>query len=99
MKKMDFSKLVVLSILFVTCVTTVLGFLLAFYCVHKGFTSTLPWIATTMTAAWAAVTASSSFYYNMTKSDHSEGGITFEAAKASGFTTSDETGTTDSPAI
>lgn len=82
---MDFSKFVVLSVLVVTYITTVMGFALAFYCVYEGFTSTLPWIATTMTAAWAALGTVCSFHSNLTKSDHSEGGITYETAKAAGF--------------
>lgn len=85
MAKMDFSKVVVSAVLVVTCVTTLLGFGLAFLCVFKGFTSTMPWIATTMTAAWAALGTVCSFHSNLTKSDHSEGGITYEAAKATNF--------------
>lgn len=94
---MDFSKFVVLSVLVVTCITTVMGFALAFYCVYEGFTSTLPWIATTMTAAWAAMGTVCSFHSNLTKSDHSEGGITYETAKAAGF--GQTTGSENSPAI
>ncbi len=93
---LDFSKFVVFSVLVVTCMTTVLGFVLAFYCVYKGFTSTMPWIATTMTAAWAALGTVCSFHTSLTKSDHSQGGITFEAAKAKNFET---TGSKNSPAI
>lgn len=40
-----------------------------------------------------------SFYLNMSKSDHREGGITFEAAKATGFQTDEMTGSINSPAI
>lgn len=83
---LEFSKFVILSVLIVTCMTTLLGFALAFYCVYLGFTSSLPWVATTMTAAWAALGTVCSFHSTLTKSDHSEGGITFEAAKAVGFT-------------
>ena len=34
---------------------------------------------------WTAHGVVCSFYLNMAKSDHKEGGITFEAAKASNF--------------
>jgi hypothetical protein len=33
-----------------------------------------------------------SFYLNMAKSDHSEGGITYEMAKATGFIEEDDWG-------
>ena len=39
---------------------------------------------------WTAHGTVCSFYLNMAKSDHSEGGITFETAKASGFVQNEE---------
>lgn len=66
-------------------VVTVGGLLLAFYCVHRGFTGALPWISTMVGLPWAAHGAVCSVYLNMAKSDHKEGGITYEAAKANGF--------------
>ena len=61
---------------------TVGGFALAFYCVRVGYTGALPWISGMVGLPWAAHGVVCSFYLNMSKSDHSEGGITFEAAKA-----------------
>ena len=46
---------------------------------------------------WAAHGTVCSFYLSLCKSDHSEGGITFEAAKAAGF--QQREGSIDSPAI
>ena len=40
-----------------------------------------------------------SCYLSMAKSDHKEGGVTFEAAKAANFQTQDQTGSVDSPAL
>ena len=45
----------------------------------------LPWIATMVGLPWSAHGVVCSFYLNMSKSDHKEGGITFEAAKANKF--------------
>lgn len=45
---------------------------------------------------WTAHGTVCSFYLNMSKSDHKEGGITFEAAKAKGFT---QGGSENSPPI
>ena len=39
---------------------------------------------------WAAHGVICSFYLNMAKSDHREGGVTFEAAKATNFNVDDE---------
>ena len=48
---------------------------------------------------WTAHGVVCSFYLNMAKSDHTEGGITFERAKANGFQETEPIGSTDSPAI
>ena len=39
---------------------------------------------------WTAHCVVCSFYLNMVKSDHKEGGITFESAKAANFEYNDE---------
>ena len=44
---------------------------------------------------WTAHGVVCSFYLNMAKSDHREGGITFESAKANSFTTDENN--TDGP--
>lgn len=95
-KKMDYSKLILQDVRRMVWFITVSGVCLSFCCVFKGFTGTVPWIASMVTAAWAAFGTIIAFYYNMTKSDHSEGGITYETAKATGFT---QTESVNSPAI
>ena len=45
----------------------------------------LPWLSAMVGLPWTAHGVVCSFYLNMAKSDHREGGITFEAAKASNF--------------
>lgn len=66
-------------------IVTIAGLLLGFYCVHKGYVGSLPWISTMVGLPWAAHGTICSFYLNMAKSDHKEGGITFEKAKAKNF--------------
>ena len=78
---------------------TVGGLLLAFYCVRSGFAGALPWITALVGLPWSAHGVVCAFYLNMAKSDHKEGGITFEAAKAKGFVQSVDTGSENSPAI
>lgn len=82
---MQFSKRLVADIRVLLWVVTVGGLLLAAYCVHTGYAGALPWLTAMVGLPWSAHGVVCSFYLNMAKSDHKEGGITFEAAKASGF--------------
>ena len=50
----------------------------------------LPWLSAMVGLPWAAHGVICSFYLNMAKSDHREGGVTFEAAKATNFNVDDE---------
>lgn len=84
-KKRDHSKRLTTDIRSLLWVVTVGGLLLAFYCVHEDFTGALPWISAMVGLPWTAHGVVCSFYLNMAKSDHKEGGITFEAAKANAF--------------
>lgn len=79
-KKIDFSKKLVNDVRTLLWVVTVSCIALAFYCVYLGYLGTLPWIAGMVSAAWASHGTICSFYLNMAKSDHSEGGITYEQA-------------------
>lgn len=78
--KIDFSKKLINDVRTLLWVITIASLALAFYCVFLGYLGTLPWIAGMVSAAWASHGAVCSFYLNMAKSDHSEGGITFEQA-------------------
>lgn len=84
-QQLDYSKLILQDVRRMVWFTTVSGVFLAFFCAYMGISSTFPWIASMVTAAWAAYGTIIAFYYNMAKSDHSEGGITYETAKACGF--------------
>ena len=95
-KRLDYSQLVSKDIRPLLWVVTVGGLLLAFYCVRRGFTGALPWISSMVGLPWTAYGTVCSFYLNMAKSDHKEGGVTYEAAKANGFRKSDSV---DSPKI
>lgn len=99
-KRMEFSKRLVADIRALLWVVTVGGLLLAFYCIRVGYTGSLPWISAMVGLPWTAHGVVCSFYLNLAKSDHSEGGITFEAAKANNFNAPQEPdGSVDSPAI
>ena len=84
-KRIAFSKRLISDIRILLWIVTVGGLILAAYCIHKGFTGSLPWLSAMVGLPWTAHGTVCSFYLNMSKSDHKEGGITFEAAKAKGF--------------
>lgn len=84
-KPLDYSKRVVRDIRALLWVVTAGGLILAAYCIYKDFVGSLPWLSAMVGLPWSAHGVVCSFYLNMAKSDHSEGGITFEAAKAQNF--------------
>ena len=84
-KALAFSQKLIADIRCLLWVVTVGGLLLAFYCVRSGYAGSLPWIGAMVGLPWTAHGTVCAFYLNMAKSDHSSGGITFEAAKANGF--------------
>lgn len=93
----DFSKRLISDIRWLLWVVTLGGIVLAAYCVRKGYTGSLPWLSAMVGLPWTAHGVVCSFYLNMAKSDHSEGGITFESAKANNFEV--DTGSDESPMI
>ena len=65
-----------------------------------GFTGDLPWIGAMVGLPWTAHGVVCTAYLSLCKSDHKEGGITYEAAKAVNFNAPQEPeGSIDSPAI
>lgn len=98
-KKPDYSKLVVSDIRALLWVVTVGGLLLAAYCIRLGYTGSLPWLSAMVGLPWTAHGVVCAFYLNLAKSDHKEGGITFETAKAAGFQLTEQAGSQNSPAI
>lgn len=96
-KKLAFSQKLISDVRGLLWAVTLGGLLLAFYCVHSGYAGSLPWIGAMVGLPWTAHGTVCAFYLNMAKSDHAEGGITFEAAKANGF--SPDYSECDSPEI
>lgn len=95
--KTEYSKKLISDIRSLLWLVTVGGILLAVYCIHEGYVGPLPWLSAMVGLPWSAHGVVCAFYLNMAKSDHKEGGITFEAAKASGFSETISPG--DSPMI
>lgn len=88
--KNEYSKQLITDIRKLLWIVTIGGLLLAGLCIWKGYTGSLPWLSAMVGLPWTAHGTVCSFYLNMCKSDHKEGGITFEQAKANNFTILDE---------
>lgn len=97
-KKLDWSKAISLLVILAGIGIVQECFVLMYLCITRGYTSTAAWLTAAVGLAEAVIAAGLTGYLNLCKSDHREGGITFEAAKASGFVQAD-TGSEDSPAI
>ena len=82
---MEFSKRLISDIRALLWAVTLGGLALAAYCIREGYIGSLPWLSAMVGLPWTAHGAVCAFYVNMAKSDHKEGGITFEKAKAAGF--------------
>lgn len=98
----QFSKWMIADIRPLLWIVTLGGLALAAYCVRVGYTGSLPWISAMVGLPWSAHGTVCVFYLNLCKSDHKEGGITFESAKASGFQKEPSgqiTGSENSPGI
>lgn len=91
-----FSKQLIKDIRVLLWIVTIGGLYLAKLCIEKDYGGSLPWITAMVGLPWSAHGVVCSFYLNMAKSDHKEGGITFEAAKATNFV---DSGSQNSPAI
>ena len=97
-KQQEFSKRLISDIRLLLWVVTLGGLVLAAYCIRKGYTGSLPWLTAMVGLPWTAHGTVCAFYLNLCKSDHKEGGITFEVARAAGFQQSADS-SVDSPAI
>ena len=96
-ERLDFSKQLIRDIRGLLWLVTAGGLLLAAYCIRAGYAGSLPWLSAMVGLPWTAHGTVCAFYLNMAKSDHREGGITFESAKAA--RASPDTGSADSPSI
>lgn len=83
--RLEYSKRLVSDIRALLWVVTVGGLALAAYCIHEDYMGALPWVSAMVGLPWTAHGVVCSFYLNMAKSDHKDGGITMEAAKATNF--------------
>lgn len=88
-KKWEWSKAVTLLVILSGVGIVQECFALMYLCITKGYTSTAAWLTAAVGLAEAVIGAGLTGYLSLCKTDHSEGGITFETAKTKGFTQQD----------
>ena len=95
-KKREWSKTITLAVILSGFIIVQECFVMMYLCITRGYTSTAAWLTAAVGLAEAVIGAGVTGYLNLCKSDHSEGGITYESAKAKGFQQGDSL---DSPKI
>ena len=75
--KVAFSKQLVKDIRTLLWIVTISGIALAFICIEKNYTGSLPWISAMVGLPWTAHGFVCSFYLSMAKSDHSMNGLDY----------------------
>lgn len=86
--KLNFSKKLINDIRWLLWAVTLGGIALAFYCVYKDYTSSLPWISSMVGLPWASHATICSLYLNKSKAENTGAdgtGIVFAAAQAKNF--------------
>ena len=78
-KKIEFSKLLLIQESALIWITTLAMIILAFVCVNKQYFGELPWLAAMVGLPWTAYGASQIFYYEKAKSENTEGGIKYDS--------------------
>ena len=95
-KKLEWHKIIALLVIILGVVIVQECFVLMYLCIINGYTATAAWLTAAVGLAEAVIGLGAKCYFDLAKSDHSEGGITFEAAKAKGFA-QDESGGNSPP--
>lgn len=79
-KDKPFSKVLLIQESVLIWILTLAFIILAFVCVRRDYTGSLPWLSVTLTGAWAAYGVSQAMYYNKSKAENTAGGIVYETA-------------------
>lgn len=84
-RRTQYSKQLVSDIRRLLWVVTCGGLAMAALCIWRGYVGSLPWLSAMVGLPWTAHGVVCTAYLGVAKADHTEGGITYEAAKASGW--------------
>ena len=77
--KNEFSKSLLIQESCLIWIMSLTFLLLAFYCIHEGYTGSLPWLAAMVAFPWTAYGISQAFYYKKAMAENTKDGIKFES--------------------
>ena len=78
--KRPFSKTLLIQESVLIWIMTLAFLGLAFLCVIRGYTGSLPWLAAMVSFPWAAYGVSQVYYYKKSLAENTKDGITYETA-------------------
>ena len=84
-KKLEWSKIMTLFVCLCGFIIAQEALFLMWYCIKHDYTATAAWLTAAVGLAEAIIGTGLSGYLSLCKVDHTEGGITFESAKARNF--------------
>ena len=77
-KKSEFSKFLLKQESALIWLLSISFIILAFYCIHEGFTGSLPWLAAMVGFPWTAYGVSQAMYYKKSMAENTIGGIKYD---------------------
>ena len=77
--KVEFSKTLLKQESALIWIMSLSFIVLAFYCIHEGFTGSLPWLAAMVGFPWTAYGVSQAMYYRKSQKENTAGGIKYES--------------------
>ena len=78
--KLEFSKFLLKQESALIWIMSIAFLVLAFYCIHEGFTGSLPWLAAMVGFPWTAYGVSQAMYYKKSMAENTAGGVKYESA-------------------
>lgn len=90
MKKMEFSKILLIQESVLVWISTICFIILAFLCIRAGYFGDFAWLTALCTALWAAYGVSQAFYYKKAMAENTKGGIKYESLKFNSPTEDDD---------
>lgn len=79
LKKIEFSKLLLLQESILIWIMSLTFLVLAFFCIWKGYMGSLPWLAAMVAFPWTAYGVSQAFYYKKAMAENTKDGIKYES--------------------
>ena len=77
--KIEFSKTLLKQESALIWIMSLSFIVLAFYCIHEGFTGSLPWLAAMVGFPWTAYGVSQAMYYRKSQKENTIGGVKYES--------------------